>query len=105
MDDNSQEVAENSEQSIQTETIEEIVPKRRGRPAVSKDKAPRRTKTIIVEAREPSPPREAAAPAQVAPASPRTLFQQASRHMTILHEEREKARRAYWQDTISKSLR
>ena len=102
MDDNSQEVPDNSENSEQLAIIDEnVAPKRRGRPAGSKDKASRRTKTVIVETREPSPPREVVAPAQ-APPSPRTLFQQASQRMTLL---REKARRAYWQDAISKSLR
>ena len=117
MDDNSQEVPDNSENSeqlaIMDENAENVPPKRRGRPAGSKDKAPRRTKTVIIETREPSPPREVAKPApsqpaqaaQADPPSPRTLFARASAHMTQLHLERESARRAYWQDTISKSLR
>ena len=105
MDDNSEEVPDNSENLEQLAIIDEnVAPKRRGRPAGSKDRAPRRTKTVIVETREPSPPREVATP-QAAPPSPRTLFAEASRHMAALHQERESARRAYWQDAISKSLR
>ena len=105
MDDNSEEVPDNSENSEQLAIIDEnVAPKRRGRPAGSKDKAPRRTKTVIVETREPSPPREVAAP-QAPPPSPRTLFAEASKHMAALHQERESARRAYWQGAIAKSLR
>ena len=56
MDDNSQEVPDNSENSEQLAIIDEnVAPKRRGRPAGSKDRAPRRAKTIIVETREPAP--------------------------------------------------
>ena len=112
MDDNTEQIADNAENPEQLAiTDEPVPPKRRGRPAGSKDKAPRRTKTVIIETREPSPPRERPAPAaaasqpSAAPPSPRTLFAEASRHMAALHQEREIQRRAYWQDAISKSLR
>ena len=39
------------------------------------------------------------------PPSPRTLFKQASEAMGQLQGQRESARRAYWQDAISRSLR
>ena len=108
MDDNSEQIADNSENPEQLAiTDENVPPKRRGRPAGSKDKAPRRTKSVIIETREPSPPRESPAASQpsAAPPSPRTLFAEASKHMAALHQERESARRAYWQDAIAKSLR
>ena len=111
MEDNSEQVADNSENTEQLAiTDENVPPKRRGRPAGSKGKAPRRTKTVIVETREPSPPRESATPAAAAsqpsaPPSRRTVFAEATRHMATLHQERETARRAYWMSAIEKSLR
>ncbi len=85
----------------------------RGRPKGSRDSAPRRPrKTVIIEHTEEPPPRaRAAAPAHsqapeaAAPPSPRSLFRLASEHITSLHAEKEKARRAYWEEAIHKSLR
>ena len=106
-----------------------------GRPLGSRDKVPRRTRVLIreEEPREPSPeppaPKRASKPygsctvriagqqeAPVrrtepapnefpAPPSPRTLFRQASETMAALQTQRESARRAYWHDAISRTLR
>ena len=111
-----------AEQAPSEEAIAE--PKRRGRPAGAKDKAPRkpRERTRIIEeppTPRPPPPTPAPKAARAAkpreervaepparePMSPRTLFRAASDHIATLHSERESARRAYWQDAIARSLR
>ena len=124
----SEQVLENeatiAEQAPSEEAIAE--PKRRGRPAGAKDKAPRkpRERTRIIE-EPPTPPPPPPAPAapkaaraakprgervepparEPTPMSPRTMFRVASDHIASLHTERESARRAYWQDAIARSLR
>ena len=109
-------------QSEKEETIEPPAPKKRGRPAGSKDTAPRRPRTKIIEEPptpppEPEPvakkprvkavveaPKPAPAPAAAPPMSPRTAFRHASDHISVLQEQKEHARRAYWQDAITRSL-
>jgi len=61
-----------------------------------------------VRARSQAPPRERPVrepPPPPEPPSPRTAFRLASEHMALLQQEREQARRSYWQDAIAKSLR
>ena len=124
----SEQVLENeptiAEQAPSEEAIPE--PKRRGRPAGAKDKAPRkpRERTRIIEEppTPPPPPPTPAAPKatrvakareervaeparEPTPMSPRTMFRVASDHIATLHNERESARRAYWQDAIARTLR
>jgi hypothetical protein len=111
-----------AEQAPSEEAIAE--PKKRGRPAGAKDRAPRkpRERTRIIE-EPPTPPPPPPAPPKAAraakpmeerveppareptPMSPRTMFRVASDHIASLHTERESARRAYWQDAIARSLR
>ena len=81
-------------------------PKKRGRPAGAKDKAPRKPRTRIIE--EPPTPPPTPAPPKAAraakpreetrveppareptPMSPRTMFRVASDHIATLHSERE----------------
>ena len=118
--DNAENVPDNSEE---LPTIEQKPPepekKARGRPKGSKDAAPRKTRTIMelppdpepepVRARSQAPRRPAREveepPPPPPPPSPRTLFKQASEAMGQLQGQRESARRAYWQDAISRSLR
>ena len=118
--DNAENVPDNSEE---LPTIEQKPPepekKARGRPKGSKDTAPRKTRTIMELPPEPEPapvrarsqaPRRPAReveepPSPPPPPSPRTLFKQASEAMGQLQGQRESARRAYWQDAISRSLR
>ena len=105
----------------------EVEPKWRGRPKGSVDKAPRKRTNIIEEAVEPlqpSPPptpvepvktkvrRATPAPSPVpvqappvAPPSPRTIFKQATETIHHMQTQREAARREYWCQQISKSLR
>ncbi len=109
----------------------EVEPKRgRGRSKESVDKAPRKRTKIIQEAVEPPPPppppapptpaepvrmmvrratpAPAPTPAQAPPAappSPRTLFKQATETIHQMQTQREHARRDYWAEQISKSLR
>jgi hypothetical protein len=101
-------------------------PKKRGRPAGAKDKAPRKPRTRIIEeppTPPPPPPAPPAAPPKAARAakpreerpepkapepaemSPRTMFRVASAHIASLQSERENARRQYWQDAIARTLR
>ena len=121
--DNSEELPENPEQlpdnAEQLPTTEEKVEKRaRGRPKGSKDTVPRRPRVVIVEqSPEPDPPppkprerkqREPVyhePPQPPEPPSPRTVFRQASESLAALQDQREQARRAYWQDAIARSLR
>ena len=125
--DNSEELPENQEQlpenSQELPTNEEKVEKRaRGRPKGSKDTVPRRPRVVIVEqSPEPDPPpppkprerkpREQREPVYheppqpPEPPSPRTVFRQASESLAALQDQREQARRAYWQDAIARSLR
>ena len=112
-----------AEQAPSEEAIAE--PKKRGRPAGAKDKAPRkpRERTRIIE-EPPTPPPPPPAPPKAArvtkareeprveppareptPMSPRTMFRVASDHIASLHTEREEARRQYWMDAISRTLR
>ena len=122
--DNSEELPENPEQlpdnSQELPTNEEKVEKRaRGRPKGSKDTVPRRPRVVIVEqSPEPDPPpppkprerkpreqREPVYHEPPEPPSPRTVFRQASESLAALQDQREQARRAYWQDAIARSLR
>ena len=122
--ENAPDIAENvPDNSEELPTIEQKPPepekKARGRPKGSKDTAPRKTRTIMelppdpepepVRARSQAPRRPAREveepPSPPPPPSPRTLFKQASEAMGQLQGQRESARRAYWQDAISRSLR
>jgi hypothetical protein len=121
--DNSEQLPENPEQlpdnSQELPTNEEKAEKRtRGRPRGSKDTVPRRPRVVIVEqSPEPDPPpppkprerkpREPVyqPPQPPEPPSPRTVFRQASESLAALQDQREQARRAYWQDAIARSLR
>ena len=123
--DNSEQLPENPEQlpdnSQELPTNEEKAEKRaRGRPKGSKDTVPRRPRVVIVEqSPEPDPPpppkprerkpreREPVyqPPQPPEPPSPRTVFRQASESLAALQDQREQARRAYWQDAIARSLR
>ena len=133
--ENSEELLENSQQIAETgELSVQIEKKGRGRPKGSVDKAPRKRTKIIEEAVEPpAPPAPAPppvapvepdrvktrrapvvaqpAPTQVAtptapaPLSPRTIFKQASETIYQLQSEREHARRQYWTAQVEKSLR
>jgi hypothetical protein len=121
-------VSENEPTIAEQAPAEEATPepKKRGRPAGAKDKAPRKPRTRIVEeppTPPPPPPTPAAPKARVAkareevraeparaeparePRSPRTMFRVASEHIATLHSERESARRQYWQDAIARTLR
>ena len=124
--DNSEELPENQEQlpenARELPTTEEKAEKRaRGRPKGSKDTVPRRPRVVIVE-QSPEPddpppppkskerkPREQREPVYheppPSPPSPRTVFRQASESLAALQDQREQARRAYWQDAIARSLR
>ena len=109
MADNSDNSGENSQE---LPTIKEEPEKRgRGRPKGSRDSAPRRTRVIVEQEPEPSEPAAPKAraaptePSQPSPPSPRTLFKQASDSMAALQTQKESARRAYWQDTINRTLR
>lgn len=136
MEDAPQQVSQESEQSEQVaeqmpdnSTIVEQSPapvaKKRGRPEGSKDKAPRKPRTKIVEEPPTPPPTPAPEPVEMPKAkprapraakesvpppatmremSPRSLFRAASDHIASLQTEREQARRAYWADTIARSL-
>jgi hypothetical protein len=122
----SEKAEELPEQSEKEPTIE-AAPKKRGRPAGSKDTAPRKPRVKIVE-EPPTPPPEPdppepkkakvklpvaetpAVPAATAapmapPLSPRSVFRHASEHISLLQSEREKARKAYWMDAVAKTLR
>jgi hypothetical protein len=113
--ENSASIAENSQQMAITEgeqepSVEEPAPKKRGRPVGARDRAPRKPRTVIVEHTYEYPP--APPPAvqekpkqEPEPQSPRSVFKQCTDVLTKLNEEREKARRAYWADTIARSLR
>jgi hypothetical protein len=124
--DNSEQLPENPVQlpdnSQELPTNEEKAEKRaRGRPKGSKDTVPRRPRVVIVEqSPEPDPPpppkpkerkpreREPVyhqPPQPPEPPSPRTVFRQASESLAALQDQREQARRAYWQDAIARSLR
>ena len=123
--DNSEELPEKQEQlpdnSQELPTNEEKVERRtRGRPKGSKDTVPRRPRVVIVEqSPEPDPPpppkpkerkpreqtREPVYQEPPQPPSPRTVFRQASESLAALQDQRESARRAYWQDAIARSLR
>ena len=121
--DNSEELPENQEQSPdnarELPTNEEKAEKRaRGRPKGSKDTVPRRPRVVIVEqSPEPDPPpppkpkerKQQREPVYheppPSPPSPRTVFRQASESLAALQDQREQARRAYWQDAIARSLR
>jgi hypothetical protein len=123
--DDSEQLPENPEQlpdnSQELPTNEEKAEKRaRGRPKGSKDTVPRRPRVVIVEqSPEPDPPpppkpkerkpreREPVyqPPQPPEPPSPRTVFRQASESLAALQDQREQARRAYWQDAIARSLR
>ena len=105
-------MAENSEEIEQLpDNVEEAPKKPRGRPKGSRDAAPRKPRTRIVE-EPPSPPPAAGRqqPARVAkpapePMSPRSVFRHASDAITSMQSEREAARRAYWSDAIGRTLR
>ena len=116
-------VSENEPTIAEQAPAEEAIPepKKRGRPAGAKDKAPRKPRTRIIE-EPPTPPPTPAPPKaarvakareeprveaarEPAPMSPRTMFRVASDHIATLHSERESARRAYWQDAIARTLR
>ena len=125
LEENSPTIEEKTQES-ESQPLE-IEPKRgRGRPKGAVDKAPRKRTKIIEEAVEPPAPpppvtpaepvrikvrRATPAPAQVqaptpaAPPSPRTMFKQASETIHQLQTQREHARRDYWAEQISKSLR
>ena len=102
-------MAENSEEIEQLpDNVEEAPKKPRGRPKGSRDAAPRKPRTRIVE--EPPSPTEARPPTRVAkaapePMSPRSVFRHASDAITSMQSEREAARRAYWSDAIGRTLR
>ena len=106
----------------------EVEPKRtRGRPKGSVDKAPRKRTKIIEEAVEPAQPSPPPTPVEpvktkvrratpapspvpvqappVASPSPRTIFKQATETIHHMQTQREAARREYWCQQISKSLR
>ena len=129
-----EEVQENAPTIEEKEPVEAApAPKKRGRPPGSRDTAPRKPRVRIVEEPptpppEPAPPppepapkrapRAKAVPREVAPKemprelprdapdmSPRTMFRVASQHIATLQTERENARRQYWAETISRSLR
>ena len=124
-----EEVQENAPTIAENEPQEAApAPKKRGRPAGSRDSAPRKPRVRIIEEPptpppEPPPPPEPApkrapkpkavpravpreTPREVAPEmSPRTMFRVASQHIATLQTERETARRQYWADTIARSLR
>ena len=118
-------VEELPEKSENEETTEPPAPKKRGRPVGSKDTAPRRPRTKIVE-EPPTPPPEpeavpkpkprqarakavedAAPPSAPAPPplSPRSVFRHTSDQLSELHAQKEAARRAYWADAINRTLR
>ena len=123
--DNSATIAEKVEKPVENvekivEKSEEIAPKKKGRPAGAKDKAPRAKKPRVVVVEEPleappvktqtQPPADLpAAPletpragrtVQVAPEiheppSPRTVMREASRHILELKRLESSARRTY----------
>ena len=124
----SEKAEELPEKAEKEETIDPA-PKKRGRPAGSKDSAPRKPRVKIVEEPPtpppepvPDPPPEPAkkarvkqpvaetppAPTAVAaapPLSPRSVFRHASDHIATLQSQREQARKAYWMDAVSRTLR
>ena len=128
MSDNSATIAEKVEKPVENvektvEKSEEVAPKKKGRPAGAKDKAPRAKKPRVVVVEEPleSPakmqtqppadltgapleaPRTGGRTVQVAPEiheppappSPRTVMREASRHILELKRLESSARRAH----------
>ena len=124
--DNSATIAEKVEKNVENvdktaEKSEEAAPKKKGRPAGAKDKAPRAKKPRVVVVEEPleSPMRsaEASAPPEIpspprhvekqtvqvapeiheppAPPSPRTVMREASRHILELKRLESSARRTH----------
>ena len=106
--ENDAKIPENSEEFQQNSENSEK--RGRGRPKGARDSAPRRPRTVIIE--EPPEPVIVEQPVQkrapkpkAEPLSPRAIFHQASATIAAMQTEREKARRAYWSETIAKSLR
>ena len=124
--DNSATIAEKVEKSVENvaktvEKSEEVAPKKKGRPAGAKDKAPRAKKprvVVVEEPLEPPPKPQTQPPAdlpaapprhiekqtvQVAPEiheppeppSPRTVMREASRHILELKRLESSARRTH----------
>ena len=124
LEENSPTIEENSQES-ESQPLEIEAKRGRGRPKGSVDRAPRKRTKIIEEAVEPpappppvtpaepvrikvrraTPPAQVQAPTPAAPPSPRTMFKQASETIHQLQTQRELARRDYWAEQISKSLR
>jgi len=115
--ENAPENVENEpEEPVQAEPQPE--PKKRGRPAGAKDRAPRKKIKIVAEPLappeepEPSEPSQPSQPSQLEqapepvpePPSPRTLHRQAAELILHLNNQRSEARRAQMRDMYTKNL-
>ena len=123
--DNGEQMAENIEKPIDNSTNREggvaPTPKKRGRPAGSKDRAPRLKKVVLVEEpilapAEPTTPEPTPVAAtqpmarevqqlEPEPRSPRTVLREASRNILELKRLESTARKSHMQDMYSKGLR
>ena len=117
---------ENAPENVEPEQAEEPAlepaqpePKKRGRPAGAKDKAPRKKIKIVAqplappeedlseEPEQPSQPSQSSQPAPEPvpqPPSPRTLHRQAAELILHLNNQRSEARRAQMRDMYTKNL-
>ena len=118
---------ENAPENVENEPEEPVQaeepqpePKKRGRPAGAKDKAPRKKIKIVAEPlappEEPVPSEASEEPAQPSqssqptpepvpePPSPRTLHRQAAELILHLNNQRSEARRAQMRDMYTKNL-
>jgi hypothetical protein len=124
MEETTPDILENAPENVENEPEEPVQaepqpePKKRGRPAGAKDKAPRKKIKIVAEplappeepvpseaSEEPAQPSQSSAPEPVPePPSPRTLHRQAAELILHLNNQRSEARRAQMRDMYTKNL-
>ena len=122
MEETTPDILENAPENVENEPEEPVQaepqPKKRGRPAGAKDRAPRRKIKIVAEPLappeepEPSEPSQPSQPSQLEqapepvpePPSPRTLHRQAAELILHLNNQRSEARRAQMRDMYTKNL-
>ena len=118
-------ILENATENVENEPEEPVQaeepqpePKKRGRPAGAKDRAPRKKIKIVAEPLappeepEPSEPSQPSQPSQLEqapepmpePPRPRTLHRQAAELILHLNNQRSEARRAQMRDMYTKNL-
>ena len=125
MEETIQDNLENAPENVEPEQAEQAEepalepaqpePKKRGRPAGAKDKAPRRKIKIVTdplappedlseEPEQPSQPSQSQPEPVPQPPSPRTLHRQAAELILHLNNQRTEARRAQVRDMYTKNL-